>query len=71
MATSTRAFLLVISSALLAAELCNGELKIGSFKVEVLGRAKMSKPEIVDMLVQVRQFSAKNALISVFSISDC
>ena len=29
MATSTRAFLLVISSALLAAELCNGELKIG------------------------------------------
>ena len=67
----TRAFFLVISSALLAAELCNGEPKIVSFKVEVLGRAKMSKPEIVDMLVQVRQFSTKNALISVFSISDC
>ena len=45
--------ILTVTGVLLASDLCGG-LKIGAFNVQILGKTKIAKTEVVGVLVEVR-----------------
>jgi hypothetical protein len=44
--------ILTVTGVLLASDLCGG-LRIGAFNVQILGKTKIAKTEVVDVLVQI------------------